>query len=74
MEWKLATGSKPKQGKRVLLKIRGENCPVVGYWGSGMWEACTVNIYASQDVYLEGSFRTHEVTHYADITDIPLVS
>lgn len=31
--WKDAKQSKPKQGDRVLLKIRYEETAVVGYWG-----------------------------------------
>ena len=37
MEWLNAKESKPKQGERVLLKIAYEDCPVVGYWGCGVW-------------------------------------
>lgn len=71
MDWKVATESKPKQGERVLLKIMYENCPVVGYWGAGEWEACTVNIYSVDGAYLEGNFEQYQVTHYAHITNIP---
>ena len=71
MEWKVATESKPKQGERVLLKIAYENCPVVGYWGAGEWEACTVNIRAVSDSLIDNNFDQNEVTHYAHITNIP---
>ena len=47
MEWKLATESKPKRYERVLLKIRHEDFPVVGFWGERKWDICTVNILGS---------------------------
>ena len=76
LDWKNAKQSKPDQGKRVLLKIKYEECPVVGYWGAGEWDACTVNHRASEDgkdwdAYIEGNFRSGEVTHYAEIGDLP---
>lgn len=76
MNWKLAAESKPNQGERVLLKIKWENCPVVGYWGAGVWEACTVNFEVSCGAYCYGgsvteNFRSDEVTHYAEIGEVP---
>jgi hypothetical protein len=74
--WKDATQSKPKQGDRVLLKIADENNPVVGYWGTGEWEACTVNFEVSCGAFCQGgsavgNFRSDEVTHYAEIGELP---
>lgn len=74
--WKDAKQSKPKQGDRVLLKIRYEETAVVGYWGAGEWEACTVNHRARQDgkhwdAHCEGNFKSSEVTHYADYGELP---
>lgn len=49
--WISFADGKPKQGERVLLKTNyNDNCPyVVGYWGCGEWEACTVNVIAEKD-------------------------
>lgn len=69
MEWKLATESKPKRYERVLLKIRHEDFPVVGFWGERKWDICTVNILGSG---LDGNFYQSQVTHYAHITDMPV--
>lgn len=75
--WKDAKQSKPKQGDRVLLKIADENCPVVGYWGACTWEGCTVNFkveadaYAPHGVEILDVFSTEDVTHYAEIGDLP---
>ena len=73
MKWLDAKESKPKQGERVLLKIEYEDCPVVGYWGCGAWEVCTVNffVYGSYYTKIGGDFEQNQVTHYAYITDIP---
>ena len=75
MEWLNAKESKPSQGERVLLKIAYEDCPVVGYWGCGVWEVCTVNLYIDcsyyEDAEIAGNFEQNQVTHYAYITDIP---
>lgn len=71
LNWKLAKESKPRQGERVLLKIGYENCPVVGYWGCGGWEVCTVNHYADGDAIVERAFESSDVTHYAEIGNLP---
>lgn len=60
LDWKNAKESKPKQGKRVLLKIEHEENAVVGYWGAGGWDA-----------YCEGNFESSEVTHYAEYGELP---
>lgn len=76
MEWKNASESKPKQGDRVLLKIKWEDTPVVGYWGVGEWEACLVNhkVECTNFCYggnVERDFESDEVTHYCLIENIP---
>lgn len=76
LRWKLANESKPKQGERVLLKIQWEDNPVVGYWGEGRWEACTVNheVSCCGHCYggsVDGNFKSTEVTHYADFGEVP---
>lgn len=75
-EWIDATASKPKQGDRVLLSIKYEECPVVGYWGEGRWEACTVNHEVSCCTYcyggmVDGNFKSEEVTHYMHLPEPP---
>jgi len=75
--WKDATQSKPKQGDRVLLKIANDNCPVVGCWGAGEWNGCDVHIDAESDAYCPHganvifTFSSEDVTHYAEIGDLP---
>ena len=72
MEWIKANSRKPDQGERVILKIKHEDCPVVGYWGCGEWEVCTVNldvIYGDAEIIK--NFKSEDVTHYAYITNIP---
>ena len=75
--WHDANESKPKQGDRVLLKIRYEDdCPVVGYWGSGEWEACTMNHEVSCSAFCYGgsvdrNFKSDEVTHWTEIPELP---
>lgn len=76
LNWIPVSESKPEQGKRVLLKIRLEECPVVGYWGHARWEACTVNFKVSCGSYCYGGsaiedFRQEDVTHYAEIGELP---
>ena len=76
MEWYQATERKPKQGDRVLLKIKWENCPVVGYWGTGEFEACCVNHTVECASYcyggmVESGFKSEEVTHWAAIENVP---
>lgn len=76
LNWKLAKESKPKQGERVLLKIQWEDNPVVGYWGCGEWQACAVNheVSCGQFCYggmVDGNFKSDEVTHYAEIGEVP---
>ena len=76
MEWIDANSCKPDQGERVLLKIKHEDCPVVGYWGCGEWEACTVNVEVTCGAWCQGgsikrNFKSEEVTHFAYITNIP---
>ncbi len=68
--WKDATQSKPSQGERVLLKISNEDCPVIGYWGVGGWEVCTYPV--SYTFYVNSAlFSDNEVTHYAELGDLP---
>ena len=72
--WVRADSIVPKQGERVLLKIRDENCPVVGYWGCGEWEVCTVNISAADCTYTDfveiaGTFDQEDVTHWMMIPE-----
>jgi|GEM_PF-2831881 len=62
---------KPKQGERVLLMIDNDDGQpyVVGYWGCGEWEACTVNIEAEKDyngniACVERSFESSDVTRW----------
>lgn len=76
MKWLNANESKPKQGERVLLKIRWEECPVVGYWGAGEWESCNLNheVKCGGFCYggmVEQNFKSEEVTHYCIIENIP---
>lgn len=76
LNWKNAKESKPNQGDRVLLKVKYENCPVVGYWGRGEWGACCVNHEVSCGAYcyggsVVGNFKSDEVTHYAEIGEVP---
>ncbi len=70
--WVRAETSKPKQSKRVLLKIIDEDCPVVGFWGCSVFEACTVNMQVIGDTYddfeVDGSFKSDDVTHWAEIS------
>ena len=73
MRWNKADQSKPKQGDKVLLKILHENCPVVGYWGEGVFEACCVNHIATDaGAVVEGDFYSNEVTHWAEIENLPM--
>lgn len=76
MKWNKAKDSKPSQGHRVLLKIEHEECPVVGYWGCGEWEVCTINMTVDCCGYCYGGscardFESIEVTHWAEIKNIP---
>lgn len=76
MDWKPANESKPKQGERVLLKIKYENNPVVGYWAEACWVACCVNHKVSCGQFCYGgmigaAFEDDEVTHYAEIGELP---
>lgn len=75
-EWISVDSGKPRQGERVLLAIRYEDCPVVGYWGESRWEACCVNHEVSCGEYcyggmVDGNFETEEVTHWMPIEDVP---
>lgn len=76
LNWMPASESKPEQGKRVLLKIKWEDCPVVGYWVDTRWEACAVNFEVSCGYYCYGgsvtkNFGQADVTHYAEIGELP---
>lgn len=76
MKWQKAEESKPKRGDRVLLKIRYEDSPVVGYWDGKHWDACTENHMVTCGAYcyggtVQGNFETYEVTHYAEIEPAP---
>ena len=76
MVWEDAKKCKPKQGDRVLLKIRWEDCPVVGYWGCGEFEVCTVNMETNCGAWCNGgtpdkNFKSEEVSHWATIENIP---
>lgn len=76
MEWIEANQRKPKQGDRVLLKIKWENCPVVGYWGEGRFEACCVNHKVECSPFCSGGmvtcdFDNDEVSHWAEIKNVP---
>lgn len=66
-----ADKEKPKQGIRVLLKTNYDNhCPyVIGYWGCGRWEACTVNFQSSDDSNIESAFASDDVTHWEYLDD-----
>lgn len=71
-----ASQSKPPQGERVLLWLRYESCPVVGYWGTGEWEACTVNLKTECDSFCMGGqpdrdFKNGDVLFYAHINEFP---
>ena len=73
-KWLDATGSKPPQGCRVLLKILGEDNPVVG-WYDGDWHVCTANLCAFYESFehgiltaeIEPEFYNSEVTAYMHI-------
>lgn len=75
MEWLDSRMPKPAKGRRVLLKIKHEDCPVVGYWGCGEWEACLVNVEArcclGMEEHVGATFTSEDVTHFAYITNIP---
>jgi len=69
MEWHKANSWKPYQRERVLLKIKHEDCPVVGYWGCGGWEACTVNVEVKCGAWCQGglvekNFKSEEVSTF----------
>lgn len=53
-KWYDVNGEKPEQGVRVLLKIQGEESPVVGYWVGEYWEVCTDNLW------IEPNYLWHE--------------
>lgn len=79
-QWVSVYDSKPKQGERVLLRTsHDEHCPyVVGYWGSGVWEACTANVVADEDyngniACIERSFMNEDVTHWQPLPTAPEV-
>ena len=68
-QWVSVDSSKPSQSERVLLNVSGEDCLVVGYWGCGQWEACTVNHEVQCGTYCQGGnieacFTSDEVTHW----------
>ena len=70
-EWVSVDTEKPKQGVRVLLTIREYEYRsyIVGYWGCGTWEACTVNVEADKDyngnqACVERAFSNDDVTHW----------
>lgn len=71
--WKDATQSKPRTHKRVLLKIKDSENPVVGYWCGFGWEVCTDNVaggaYGIVDVLQ--CFSDSQVTHYAEFGELP---
>lgn len=76
LNWIPASESKPEQWKCVLLKIKWEDCPVVGYWGDARWKACTANFKVSCGSYCYGgsaieNFGQADVTHYAEIGELP---
>lgn len=72
--WKDATQSKPNCGDRVVLKIRDNHVPVIGYfacWGGvNKWTACTTNLTCACD-RIEDYFPSEDVTHYAEIGELP---
>lgn len=75
-DWISVEEGTPKQGDRVLLAIQHEECLVVGYWGCGEYEACTVNMEVSCCGYcyggmVERGFRSEEVTHWMPLPDPP---
>ena len=75
-EWIRASEQKPPQGERVLLKISYEDCPVVGYWGAGEWEACTVNHRVDCGTWCQGgmverAFESEDVSHWKAIGEVP---
>lgn len=77
-QWVSVETSKPKQGERVLLRtLYDDHCPcVVGYWGSGVWEACTINVVADEDyngniACVERSFMNEDVTHWQPLPAAP---
>lgn len=72
--WVSVDECKPKQGERVLLMIGNDNGQpyVVGYWGCGEWEACTVNVEAEKDysgniACVERAFESNDVTHWKQL-------
>ena len=68
-EWVSVDERKPKQGDRVLLTTKDEICPVVGYWGCGEWEACTVNFKDDCiSCLVDQNFTSDDVTHWKPIT------
>lgn len=77
MKWNNAKESKPKQGERVLLKIKYEECVVVGYLGLSGFEACTENVDVEDcaDNYYGGicksNFKSEDVSHWCEISNIP---
>jgi len=76
MKWNKASESTPSQGERVLLAIAYEECPVVGYWGEGEYEACTVNMDVDCCAFCYGgmvdrAFKSSDVTHWMQIPEVP---
>lgn len=74
--WISVNEQTPSQGERVLLKIDLEDCPVVGYWGCGRYEACTVNMEVSCGAFcyggnVDGSFSGEDVTHWMPLPNPP---
>lgn len=76
MKWIDAKESRPDKFVRALLKIKYEDSPVVGYMWEGGFTACTLNMEVRCGTYCQGgepnaNFTDGEVTHWAEITDIP---
>lgn len=68
--WEDAQTNKPPEDERVLLKIDYEEHPVVGFWYSGRWHACTANIETSCGLFCQGgmptrNFSDEDVLQYA---------
>lgn len=75
-DWISAETSKPSQGDRVLLAVKDEDCLVVGYWGCGRFEVCTVNheVFCHEHICagsIEARFDADDVTHWMPLPEPP---
>ena len=75
-EWISVAEGKPSGGVRVLLKIKYEEFPVVGFLWASEWEVCTENTTVQCGTWCQGGmvekgFESSEVTHWMPLRDLP---